>query len=73
MESYNASLAPPNGASISDHTTDGLIARSLAGVSAWSIVLTALAVLIVYDQSTSPSLDVTGWSCQSYRYNDFEG
>lgn len=73
MESYNASLASPNGASISASTTDGLIARYFAGVSAWSIVLTALAVLIVYDQSTSPSLDVTGWSCQSYRYKECEG
>jgi len=52
MDSYNASLAPPNGASISGSTADGIVARAFAGVTAWSIVLTALAVLVVYDQST---------------------
>lgn len=56
MESYNETLVSSLGAktaSISDSTVDGVLARAFAGVSAWSIVLTALAVLVAYDQSTS--------------------
>jgi len=29
------------------------VARTLAGLSAWSIIATALAILVVYDQGTT--------------------
>lgn len=63
MESYNATLASSltaNGTSIhASGTVDGILARTLAGVSAWSIVLTVLAMLVVYDQSMSSNLQIT--------------
>jgi len=46
------------------HTTGATsyIASTLAGLSAWSIIATALAILVVYDQGTTDPVSMHGRS-----------
>ena len=59
MEAHNATLGPLLG--VASNVTDQIytagatsyVARTLAGLSAWSIIATVLAILVVYDQGTT--------------------